>query len=130
MTSRVTIEPVPLRRDARGWVLEPVALQTLAAARNAHAVFTEPGAVRGNHYHPRGTEVLVVVGPAQVRWREGGALRDVDVPPGQAFRFTIPAGVAHAIRNPGPQPLFLIAFNTVAHDPDRPDAVREVLFAS
>lgn len=130
MTSHVTIERLEVHSDPRGWVVEPAGLETLAIARNVHVVLTEPGCVRGNHYHPQGTEVFVVVGPALIRLRDSAGLRDVDVPEGQAFRFTIPPGVAHAIRNPGPRPMCLIAFNTVVHDPARPDVVRDVLLES
>ena len=127
MTSHVIVERLEVRGDRRGWVVEPVGLETLPTSRNTHAALTEPGCVRGNHYHQHGTEVLAVVGPALFRYREGGELRDVEVPEGEAFRFTVPPGVGHAIRNPGPRPMFLIAFNTVAHDPARPDVVRDVL---
>jgi mannose-6-phosphate isomerase-like protein (cupin superfamily) len=58
-----------------------------------------------------------------------GELQDVLVPAGQVWRFTFPPGVPHAFRNEGTEPTMLAAFNTEEHDPDRPDAVREVLLA-
>ncbi len=125
-----SFEPVQLHRDARGWVLEPVDLETLRAQANAHLVLTEPGAVRGNHYHERGTEVTVLMGPALVRVRLDGEVKDIPVPGGQAYRFLFPPGVPHAMQNTGDLPMIVIAFNTVAHDPARPDVVREVLIPS
>ena len=72
MPSRtVQIEPVTPHQDARGWLIEPIDGATLASQRNAHFVVTEPGAVRGNHVHRRGTEVTVAIGPAQVRLKGG-----------------------------------------------------------
>jgi UDP-2-acetamido-2,6-beta-L-arabino-hexul-4-ose reductase len=127
MKSQVMIEPVPVFSDPRGWVLEPIPEQLLGAQRNAHLALTEPGCVRGNHYHTRSTEIIVVTGPSLVRIREGGRLRDVGVPEGQAFRFTIPQGISHAIQNQGAKPVLLVAFNTLPHDRDHPDAVRDVL---
>jgi oxalate decarboxylase/phosphoglucose isomerase-like protein (cupin superfamily) len=90
-------------------------------------VFTEPGAIRGNHYHERTAEIVVVVGPALVRVRENGAMRDLLVPDGQAVRFSIPAGVPHAIQNTGTRPMILISFASLPHDRAHPDTKPAVL---
>ena len=123
----MTVESLPVHRDARGGVFEPLAPAAFAGQRNVHVVLTEPGAVRGNHYHTRGTEVLSVMGPALVRTRQGAEVADTQVPAGEVFRFTIPPGVGHAIRNTGTSPIVLVSFNTELHDPENPDVVREVL---
>ncbi len=123
--SRTLIEPVRTFHDHRGSLFEPVDEQHLVGKRNVHVVLTAPGFVRGNHSHPAGTEISVVTGPAQVRLKEDGVLRDVTVPAGETWRFTIPAGVAHAYRNPGPGTMVLIGFNTEIHDPAEPGAIRE-----
>jgi UDP-2-acetamido-2,6-beta-L-arabino-hexul-4-ose reductase len=125
VTDTTRIEPVRTHRDARGALFEPLDEAGLAAQRNTHVVLTAPGGVRGNHRHIAGTEVSVVVGPASVRLKENGVVRDVEVPDGETWRFTIPPGVAHAYRNTGAGVMVLVAFNTLAHDPDRPDTVRE-----
>jgi len=127
MDQRITIEPVSFPTDARGLVLEPIGPDALPLQSNVHLVLTGPGCVRGNHYHERGTEVSVVLGPALVRYRDGGQVRDVHVPEGRAYRFTIPPGVAHAIRNTGTGSMVVVAFNSEVHDPARPDVVRDVL---
>ncbi|MCP5525300.1 MAG: cupin domain-containing protein [Verrucomicrobiales bacterium] len=119
--SVVRAEKLNLHRDPRGWVFEPVGPDDLPRQRNVHAVLTLPGAVRGNHYHERGTEFLIVVGPALVRLREGEQTRDQTIPDGEAWRFVIPPGVPHAIRNTGEAPIFMFGFNSVAHDPAAPD---------
>jgi UDP-2-acetamido-2,6-beta-L-arabino-hexul-4-ose reductase len=122
---RTRIEPVPTHRDARGFLYEPVDAARIATTRNVHVVLTEPGAVRGNHRHVVGTEVAVVSGPALVRLKEDGAIHDIEVPAGETWRFTVPPGVTHAYRNPGPGPMLLIGFNSELHDPAAPDVVRE-----
>ena len=127
MNSRVSIEQLELHCDARGLVLEPLGPEALPAQRNVHLVLTEPGCIRGNHFHPRGTEVAVVLGPALVRLREEGEVRDIHIAEGQAYRLTIPPGVAHAFQNTGTRPTVLVAFNTVALDRSNPDVVRDVL---
>jgi dTDP-4-dehydrorhamnose 3,5-epimerase-like enzyme len=124
MPSKTLIEPVRTHRDARGALFEPLDERGLAAQRNAHVVLTEAGAIRGNHRHRVGTEVTVVMGPALVRLQEDGVVRDVEVPAGEAWRFTIPPGVVHAYRNPGPGTMVLVAFNTETHDPSNPDTER------
>lgn len=124
MTDSVRIEPVPAHRDPRGALFEPIDDVALARQRNTHVVLTAPGFVRGNHLHRVGTEITVVVGPAFVRLREAGVTRDVEVPDGEAWRFTIPPGVVHAYRNPGPGTMLLIAFNTELNDAQNPDVER------
>lgn len=127
MSSRVLIEPVSFFSDARGWVIEPLAEEQIRLQRNVHVVFTEPGHVRGNHYHQHTTEVMLVMGPALVRLREDGVLRDVPVAEGEALRFTLPPGIAHAIQNTGRRPAVLTSFNDLPHDRTQPDTVRAVL---
>jgi UDP-2-acetamido-2,6-beta-L-arabino-hexul-4-ose reductase len=130
-TSRVLIEAVKMNSDARGAVFEPLNAEELRAQGNTHVVLSEPGAVRGNHYHRQGREITVVVGPAQVRYRDvlgNGELQNHDVAVGSAMRFSFPAGVAHAFRNPGPGVMVLASFNSEVHDPQAPDVVREALF--
>jgi dTDP-4-dehydrorhamnose 3,5-epimerase-like enzyme len=122
---RTRVEPVRTQRDARGSLYEPVDAECIAQSRNVHVVLSEPGAVRGNHRHLVGTEVSVVCGPALVRLKEDGVLHDIEVPAGENWRFTVPPGVTHAYRNPGPGTMLLIGFNSELHNPDAPDMVRE-----
>ncbi len=124
---RVKIEPVTVNQDRRGSVFEPLTADNLAAQRNVHVVLTEPGAVRGNHYHRRGTEVITVYGPALIRARDQSEHLELEVADGEAVRLTIPPGNAHAVKNTGSAPNVLVAFNTQEHDPVAPDVIREVL---
>ncbi|MFO0908864.1 MAG: cupin domain-containing protein [Isosphaeraceae bacterium] len=126
-SQRVVVESIVYPTDQRGLVVEPLRPEEFALQRNAHLVLTEPGAIRGNHYHQHGTEVALVLGPALVRYRDGEAIVDREVARGEAVRFTFPAGVAHAMKNPGDTPMFILSFNTEVHDPGRPDVVRDIL---
>ena len=123
--AKTLIERVQTHGDARGTLFEPVDDRQIAATRNVHVVLSEPGCVRGNHRHIVGTEISVVMGPAQVRLKEDGVIRDLEIPAGETWRLTIPPGVTHAYRNPGPGTMLLIGFNTELHNPEHPDAVRE-----
>lgn len=127
MENRITVESMTFPTDHRGLVIEPIGPDAIPLQQNVHLAVTEPGHIRGNHYHKQGHEVAVVLGPALFRYRDRGEIRDLEIAPGQAYRLSIPPGVPHAFQNPGNVPMVIIAFNTVAHDPNHPDVVREVL---
>ena len=115
--------------DDRGPVFEPIKKDALRIQHNAHVVICRPGAVRGNHFHLKGTETIAVMGAALVRLKENGTIQDVEVPAQNVYRFTFPPAVAHAIKNTGDHPNVLIAFNTIEHDRSRSDSVEEILIA-
>ena len=98
-------ESVKRFSDQRGFVFEPLKGEELAIQKNAHVVVSRPGAVRGNHYHLKGTETLVICGQALVRIRKDDAIED----------FTAETDC------------LLIAFNTEPHDPNHPELVQEIL---
>ena len=121
------IESIEVHSDERGFVFEPMKAEFLAFQRNSHVVVSKPGVIRGNHYHLRGTETIVVTGPALVRIREKNELRDVEVPKEKVYAFTFPPGVSHAIKNTNEELGVLAAFNTVEHDHENPDTVSDIL---
>ena len=121
------IEPVNTHRDPRGAVFEPISDKELAGQKNVHVVLTQPNEVRGNHAHLTAVEITCVVGPCLVRLKEGAEMRDVEVPGGETWRFTIPPGVVHAYRNIGDAVMVLISFSTNLHDPGGSDTRREVI---
>ncbi len=121
------IDSLTVHSDDRGGVFEPLAVELIASQHNVHVVLSNPGVVRGNHYHLQGTETISVVGPALVRVREDGTLRDIEVPEEKVYRFTFPPNVAHAIKNTGDRVHILAAFNTCEHDPKNPDTVQVIL---
>jgi dTDP-4-dehydrorhamnose 3,5-epimerase-like enzyme len=125
--SDVMIEKLGFFSDGRGVVFEPMDADQLPLQHNCHVVVTEPGAVRGNHFHEQGTEILTVVGPAIVRMRENGCIRDVNVESGSVIRFKFPPRVSHAFKNTGARPMLAIAFNTQLYDPAHPDVFRDAL---
>jgi dTDP-4-dehydrorhamnose 3,5-epimerase-like enzyme len=123
--ARVFIETLKAHRDARGSLFEPMDDAELAVQRNVHVVLTEPAGVRGNHVHATAVETTTVVGPCLVRLKEAGEIRDVEVPAGETWRFTIPPGVVHAYRNTGDSVMVLVSFSTRVHDAGGVDTQRE-----
>jgi UDP-2-acetamido-2,6-beta-L-arabino-hexul-4-ose reductase len=124
------IDRLAVHSDDRGAVFEPLAVAMIASQHNVHVVVSNPGVVRGNHYHLRGTETIAVVGPALFRFREDSTLHDIAVPEKKVYRFTIPPKVPHAIKNTGECLNIMVAFNTCEHDPQNPDTVQDVLIES
>lgn len=127
---KVRVEKLTVHRDARGWVYEPLDGNAVAGFRNVHLVCTEPGAVRGNHYHERATEIVAVGGPTLVRVREEGEVRDHVVPAGEVWQFTFPPGVPHAMQNLGDAPVLMLGLNTEFLDRAAPDVHRELLIGA
>jgi dTDP-4-dehydrorhamnose 3,5-epimerase-like enzyme len=121
------VETVTMQRDPRGGVFEPLNDAELARQRNVHVVLTQPNETRGNHFHRLAVEMTTVVGPCLVRLKEAGVMRDLEVPAGTSWRFTIPPGVVHAYRNTGSSPMVLVSFSTQLHDPTGADTVRELI---
>ena len=125
----VTRRQLKVHADARGAVFEPLEPELLQGWGNVHTVITQPGAVRGNHRHRRGTEVTTAFGPMLVRYRVGERVEDVHIAPGEAWRFVFPPGTSHAFKNTGSAPCILVSFNTEVHDPAQPDVERDELIA-
>jgi dTDP-4-dehydrorhamnose 3,5-epimerase-like enzyme len=124
---RAIVEDISYFQDQRGRLVEPIAAGQIPEQLNSHLIITEPGCIRGNHYHMSGTEIFVMFGPGLVRLREEGVLRDVVVAENACVRFTIPPGVSHAFQNLGSRPMAAISFNTHLHDRTRPDVVPDIL---
>ena len=123
----VEMNEILVHVNEQGVVFEPVDAEMIASQRNVHVVTSHPGVVRGNHYHLLGTETIAVAGPALVRVRDGGELRDILVSDGKIYRFVFPPGMSHAVKNTGFGLNILVAFNTVKHDPQHPDTVQDIL---
>jgi UDP-2-acetamido-2,6-beta-L-arabino-hexul-4-ose reductase len=126
---KVKIDQLKTHSDLRGIVFEPIENDKINGQKNIHIVISEPGAVRGNHYHLRGTETLAVVGPALIRFKENDELHDFEVPLEHVHKFIIPPKVAHAIKNISDKSNILVSLNTVKHNPQKPDQVREIILS-
>jgi oxalate decarboxylase/phosphoglucose isomerase-like protein (cupin superfamily) len=82
-----------------------------------HLVSIAPGQVRGNHLHPGRWEWLYPFhGTGYFRWKaQPGDIQERQVS-GHRLLIRIPPGVAHSLRNPGPDPIYLLAWRE--GDPD------------
>lgn len=88
--------------------------------RSFHVVKTEPGQVRGNHYHPSKHEILFLFGgPNELIWQEPDRPIQRRMINDEKTLIVVPPGVAHAVINPGPVVTYLAAWNSLG-DPDEP----------
>ncbi len=86
------------------------------ALRTCHLFSILPGHTRGNHYHPGHTEWLFTFHGAGVfAWIAAADIRERLVS-GDATLIRIPPGIAHALTNPGPEVLYLLAWRQPASE--------------
>lgn len=112
-----------LWEDSRGFSVFPLKGRTQNPANlpdTVHMVSIAPGQVRGNHFHPSRWEWLYLFhGAGHFRWEpHPGVIRERLVS-GHGLLIRIPPGVAHALSNPGPEPLYLLAWRE--GEPDSTD---------
>jgi oxalate decarboxylase/phosphoglucose isomerase-like protein (cupin superfamily) len=92
---------------------------------DVHLASTKPGAVRGNHYHLRRREAIVVLpGPKWVfHWDEQEDEKQAGAPQHREFQgdcavlILVAPGASHAVRNDGDGMLWLFAISSEPCDP-------------
>ncbi|HEX5200769.1 hypothetical protein ACFQS1_34605 [Paractinoplanes rhizophilus] len=128
MTSGIEVDSQADAGDPRGpaFAVPKTALAALGGVEDVHLMTVRPGAVRGNHFHPRKREVLVVLHEDdwELHWSEpDGAPRSRTFRGAGGVSLTILPGVAHAIRNTGKVNLTVAGLSSLPFDPDDPDSV-------
>lgn len=109
--------------DSRGLSFSPPreALDFLGRIADMHFASTAPGAVRGNHYHLRKREAIIVLPGAawSLHWDEGentlAQHRGFDG--AGAVLLLVSPGSSHAVRNDGTATLWLVACSSEPYDP-------------
>jgi len=109
--------------DVRGFsfTVPAEALAFLGRVADIHLASTAPQAVRGNHYHLRRREAIVMLPGAawSLHWDEGEAAlaqhRSFDG--GVTVLVMVSPGASHAVRNDGETPLWLVACSSEPYDP-------------
>jgi oxalate decarboxylase/phosphoglucose isomerase-like protein (cupin superfamily) len=87
-----------------------------------YIVMAQPGHVRANHYHPRTSEWFTVIqGTAVLRLAdpESGESREICLQAAEPQTVFVPAGVAHAFKNPETSggECLLVAYADQPYDP-------------
>jgi dTDP-4-dehydrorhamnose 3,5-epimerase-like enzyme len=120
------------RGDARGpsFKVPAEALAFVGRMADVHLASTQPGAVRGNHYHLRRREALIVLPGAKwcLHWDEGEGSEALhrDFHGDSAVLVLLSPGASHAVRNDSHGTLWLVAISSEPYDPED-SVIRNVL---
>jgi hypothetical protein len=120
-----------IREDPRGLSFFPFAGRlpdVRDLLRTFHLVSVNPGETRGNHLHPAFTEWLYVFHqPGVLIWEEDGEVKERPLAGGRTL-VRIPPGIPHALKNPGPRVLYLLAWREAAGEaPGGPETMARPL---
>jgi len=119
----IEISELPNHGDQRGlsFTAPDAAIAFLGRVLDLHMASTGPGAVRGNHYHLRRREAIVVLpGTAwSFHWDESGndAAQHRQFDGSHAVLILVSPGASHAVRNDGDRALWLVALSSETYDP-------------
>jgi dTDP-4-dehydrorhamnose 3,5-epimerase-like enzyme len=123
MTEKVQIQELSNTGDVRGFsfTAPAEALAFVGRMLDVHLASTKPGLVRGNHYHLRRREAIVVLPGAKwsLHWDEGDAssARHRQFDGSVAVLVLVSPGASHAVRNDGDRDLLLTAISSESYDP-------------
>jgi dTDP-4-dehydrorhamnose 3,5-epimerase-like enzyme len=123
MTTKVQITELNNNGDARGFsFMAPAeALAFVGRMADVHLASMKPGAVRGNHYHLRRREAIVVLPGAKwsFHWDEGdGSSAQHRAFDGScAVLVLVSPDASHAVRNDGDGTLWWVAISSETYDP-------------
>jgi mannose-6-phosphate isomerase-like protein (cupin superfamily) len=123
MKTKIQISELPNTGDARGYsfTAPSEALDFVGRVADMHLASTAPRAIRGNHYHLRRREAIVILpGPAwSLHWDEGEGMpaQHRNFNGSSAVLVLISPGGSHAVRNDGESPLWLTACSSEPYDP-------------
>ncbi len=120
----VPVKAVP-RTDARGTLIETV--RTLSPGQKFVST-TNPGSVRGDHYHTRKIErFMVVAGEAVIRLRKlfGEEVLTFKVSGKEPAYIDMPTFYTHNIENTGDEVVTTLFWTNELYDTDDPDTIPE-----
>ena len=123
MTTKLDIKELTNLGDARGlsFTAPTDALAFVGRMSDVHLASTKPGAVRGNHYHLRRREAIVVMPGAKwsLHWDEGenSQPQHRNFDGSKAVLVLVSPGQSHAVRNDGDSEMWLVAISSETYDP-------------
>lgn len=124
-----TIIELATKEDERGFVAKPFQGKQLNAIYNIHLVSLNPGAIRGNHFHPTQTEYICVLGNQAklVMVDSRTDKRSEKIIDGKRCPLImVPQKVAHAIENIGSESIYLLCYTNKPLIPER-DVIKKVI---
>ena len=129
---KIQIAELSSTGDARGasFTAPAEALAFVGRMADVHLASTRPGAVRGNHYHLRRREAIVVLPGAKwsLHWDEGDTekIQHREFSGKSAVMVLVSPGASHAVQNESDALLWLVAISSETYDPAESVARRVV----
>lgn len=123
MTTKVQVTELINNGDARGYsfTAPPEAIAFVGRMSDVHLASTKPRSVRGNHYHVRRREAIVVLPGAKwsLHWDNdhGSPTQHRQFDGTAAVLVLISPGASHAVRNEDESDLWLVAISSETYDP-------------
>lgn len=115
--------------DERGFAVKLFKGKQLKDIYNIHLISLNPGAVRGNHFHPTQTEYIYVLGNQAKLVTVDCATdeRSIKIIDGKRCPLIIvPPKVAHAIKNIGIEKIYLLCYTDKPLIPEK-DVIKKVI---
>jgi dTDP-4-dehydrorhamnose 3,5-epimerase-like enzyme len=125
MTRRpeVSVVQLPDSGDHRGssFTLPPEALSFVGTVRDIHFASLVPGSVRGNHFHLRRREAILVTYDSawSLYWDNGEAsqIQQREFTGSGAVLILVESGCSHAVRNIGDTTMRITGISSEVYDP-------------
>ena len=122
MKDKVQITELTNRGDARGFsfTTPAEALAFVGRMGDVHLASTQPGAVRGNHYHLQRRQAIMAL--PGVKWSlhwddgEGSPAQHREFVGGGSVLVLLPPGVSIAVRNDGDCDLWIVTISSEAYE--------------
>lgn len=123
---RIVIQPItPLQSDDRGWMITTgiTPQQDPVTQHTPRLISTNPGQIRGNHYHPQETETMIflnglweaIFADSRGKFKQTAVL-DCQTQP---FTLTVPPTIAHAFTNQSSTTAYLFHYSDRPYDKGR-----------
>jgi dTDP-4-dehydrorhamnose 3,5-epimerase-like enzyme len=120
---KIQISELSNSGDGRGFsfTAPAEALAFVGRMADVHMAETKPNAVRGNHYHLRRREAIMVLPGSRwsFHWDEGPGtpVQHRAFDGSCAVVVLVAPGTSHAVRNDGAEALWLVAISSETYDP-------------
>ncbi len=114
--------------DGRGWLTEVLNDGIKDKVGNIHFCISKPGAARGNHYHKRKIEwILVTAGNGKLTLEEIATKEksELDLSGEQPLLVKVFPNIIHTIVNTGTEPMHLLIINSEKYSAEDPDTYRK-----
>ena len=132
-TTHLNITPLADHGDSRGssFNLPDSVFRFIGQIDHAHLTTLLPNSIRGNHYHVRRKEFLVILYTDSwtFAWSESGkeSIETQRFDGQGAVLIEIAPAIPHAVRNDGATALTILAFSDQKYEPAQVDTIRKIL---